>query len=139
MRQRFISLRSKSAFFIHCCEGNLGDGSFYSIKYFPILSQTHQDSSQFLVDIAQLVRAPPCGGGGCGFKSRYPPQISDAFFQYVSASFFTNGVDRGTDVAGCCPTMTSRPADVVTYLCLGLRRETGSVMAIRFSVISGCK
>ena len=27
-----------------------------------------------MVDVAQLVRAPVCGTGGRGFKSRHPPQ-----------------------------------------------------------------
>lgn len=27
----------------------------------------------FMVDVAQLVRAPLCGSGGRGFKSRHPP------------------------------------------------------------------
>ena len=26
-----------------------------------------------MVDVAQLVRAPLCGSGGRGFKSRHPP------------------------------------------------------------------
>lgn len=29
----------------------------------------------FMVDVAQLVRAPLCGSGGRGFKSRHPPHI----------------------------------------------------------------
>ena len=29
-----------------------------------------------MVDVAQLVRAPVCGTGGRGFKSRHPPQLS---------------------------------------------------------------
>lgn len=28
-----------------------------------------------MVDVAQLVRAPVCGTGGRGFKSRHPPQL----------------------------------------------------------------
>ena len=28
-----------------------------------------------MVDVAQLVRAPLCGSGGRGFKSRHPPHI----------------------------------------------------------------
>lgn len=28
-----------------------------------------------MVDVAQLVRAPVCGTGGRGFKSRHPPHI----------------------------------------------------------------
>ena len=28
-----------------------------------------------MVDVAQLVRAPVCGTGGRGFKSRHPPQF----------------------------------------------------------------
>jgi hypothetical protein len=26
-----------------------------------------------MVDVAQQVRAPDCGSGGCGFKSHHPP------------------------------------------------------------------
>ena len=28
-----------------------------------------------MVDVAQLVRAPVCGTGGRGFKSRHPPHL----------------------------------------------------------------
>ena len=28
-----------------------------------------------MVDVAQLVRAPLCGSGGRGFKSRHPPHF----------------------------------------------------------------
>ena len=28
-----------------------------------------------MVDVAQLVRAPVCGTGGRGFKSRHPPHV----------------------------------------------------------------
>ena len=37
-----------------------------------------------MVDVAQLVRAPVCGTGGRGFKSRHPPHIIK--FQFVVLS-----------------------------------------------------
>ena len=30
-----------------------------------------------MVAVVQLVRAPPCGGGCCGFKSHQPPQRTE--------------------------------------------------------------
>ena len=47
---------------------------------------------QFMVDVAQLVRAPVCGTGGRGFKSRHPPQsfllqLFEAFCAKFSAEF----------------------------------------------------
>lgn len=37
-----------------------------------------------MVDVAQLVRAPVCGTGGRGFKSRHPPHFSknNAFLEF---------------------------------------------------------
>lgn len=37
----------------------------------------------FMVDVAQLVRAPLCGSGGRGFKSRHPP-ITIHFLAFAS-------------------------------------------------------
>ena len=53
-----------------------------------------------MVDVAQLVRAPVCGTGGRGFKSRHPPQMifSDG---YLIGDFLclthikTPGINRG--------------------------------------------
>ena len=46
-------------------------------------------SSSFLVIVAQLVRAPDCGSGGCGFKSR-----QSTAFHYQIFSSGSNGKVR---------------------------------------------
>ena len=44
-----------------------------------------------MVDVAQLVRAPVCGTGARGFKSRHPPHIKCLelleFFSLISKHF----------------------------------------------------
>ena len=51
-----------------------------------------------MVDVAQLVRAPVCGTGGRGFKSRHPPQL---FFpteipaeNFILIGYFTINYDK---------------------------------------------
>ena len=47
-----------------------------------------------MVDVAQLVRAPVCGTGGRGFKSRHPPHIKClellGIFSLISKHFFVS-------------------------------------------------
>jgi hypothetical protein len=58
---------------------------------------------EFVVDVAQLVRAPGCGPGGRGFNSRHSPQdlITIVFLkEYVCARSSTDrAVDFGSE--GC--------------------------------------
>ena len=44
-----------------------------------------------MVVVAQLVRAPDCGSGGRGFKSRLPPKGKKEIFSQ-NISFFNVGV-----------------------------------------------
>lgn len=44
-----------------------------------------------MVDVAQLVRAPLCGSGGCGFESHHPPHCSFlAKFKILSNGFLAS-------------------------------------------------
>ena len=53
-----------------------------------------------MVDVAQLVRAPVCGTGGRGFKSRHPPHIKClellGDFPLISKHFYYNTVINKT-------------------------------------------
>lgn len=40
----------------------------------------------FMVDVAQLVRAPLCGSGGRGFKSRHPPFFYIKKYKWVHSN-----------------------------------------------------
>ena len=49
----------------------------------------------FVVDVAQLVRAPDCGSGGREFESHHPPQnIYGLLAQSVEHLTFNQGVPR---------------------------------------------
>ena len=50
---------------------------------------------QYVVGIAQLVRAPDCGSGGREFDSHYPPHF-DPLAQSVEHLTFNQGVPRSS-------------------------------------------
>jgi hypothetical protein len=51
-----------------------GLSSFFAKIHIP--SPPGSFSSQIMVGVAQLVRAPDCGSGGRGFETRHPPHTS---------------------------------------------------------------
>ena len=50
-----------------------GAFSYYNVNFFLDLQKIIFYIYALMVGIAQLVRAPGCGPGGHGFKSRYSP------------------------------------------------------------------
>ncbi len=46
--------------------------------------------NQYMVDIAQLVRAPDCGSGGRGFESHYPPHEIPLFCLLTKEGYFNS-------------------------------------------------
>ncbi len=42
-----------------------------------------------MVDVAQLVRAPVCGTGGCGFESHLPPHLLFLLAEKILSKGFT--------------------------------------------------
>ena len=92
-----------------------------------------------MVDVAQLVRAPVCGTGGRGFKSRHPPHIrSLELLRFRGFLFKTPGhtpIVKGLGVASGGTRYDRAGNSLKSALCADKNSATARFVAHQFPAI----